>query len=189
MPNQILVKSRKPKKPPKYWRKEHPIKAFKAPKPPLYKRFFRLIFNGYTASITLALLLGVFLTATYFWFEFSDIIDRRLLSGEVFTQNAGIYSAPKILRNGEVITAEDLVNYLKSAGYIEMNNQADPSRSRYQIDENQIEIEPGITGMIDGTKVFSSLTVKFKKTANQLIRSRIKRRAKKLRKPILSRKS
>lgn len=163
MPNQVLTKSRKPKKPPTYWREKHPIKTFKAPKPPLYKRFFRLIFNGYTVSFALLLVLGIFLTATYFWFEYSDIVDRKLLSGEVFTQNAGIYSAPKILRDGEAISLEELVNYLKSAGYIEKNNQADQSRSRYQLGENQILIEPGITGMIDGAKVFPSLLVKFKK--------------------------
>ena len=163
MPNQIKGKSRKPIKPPKYWRAKHPIKSFQAPKPPLYKRIWRIIFNGYTISTVLLLVLAVFLTATYFWFEYSDIIDNKLLSGEVYTPNAGIYSAPKILKDGEELTPEELVAYLKSAGYIEKNNQADASRSRYQASANQIEIEPGMTGMIDGTKVFSGLTVKFRK--------------------------
>jgi penicillin-binding protein 1B len=163
MPNQISVRSRKPKKPPKYWRDKHPIKTFQAPKPPFYKRLWRIVFNAYTISFVSLLILVIFLIASYFWFEFSEIIDRKLLSGNVFTAHAGIYSAPKILRNGEAITPKELIAYLKSAGYIEKNNQADPSRSRYQSDENQIEIEPGITGMIDGVKVFPSLIVKFKK--------------------------
>jgi penicillin-binding protein 1B len=123
----------------------------------------RWIFNPYTLSISALLLLGVFLTATYFWFEFSDRIDRRLLSGEVFTPSAGIYSAPKTLRSGEELTPAGLVDYLKSAGYIEKNNQADASRSRYALTEDAVEIEPGITGMIDGRKVFPPLLVKFKK--------------------------
>jgi penicillin-binding protein 1B len=163
MPNQISGKSRKPVKPPKYWRDKHPTKAFKAPPRPLYKRVFRTFFNGYTISLALLLALGVFLTAAYFWFEFSDVIDRKLLSGQIYTQNAGIYSAPKILKNGESLSPDELVNYLKSAGYIEKNNQADASRSRYRIGPNQIEIEPGTTGVIDGAKVFPSLVVKFKK--------------------------
>ncbi len=108
-------------------------------------------------------MLAVFLTTTYFWFEYSDAIDRRLLSGEVYTANAGIYSAPKILKDKEEITPEELVAYLKSAGYVEKNNQADLSRSRYLLGENQLEIEPGTTGSIDGVKVFPALTVKFRK--------------------------
>jgi hypothetical protein len=163
MPNQISVKSRKPARPPKYWRNKHPIKAFQAPKPPFYKRIWRMIFNGYTISLATLAALVVILTAAYFWFEFSDVIDRKLLSGEVYTQNAGIYSAPKLLKNGENLSPEELVSYLKSAGYIEKNNQADASRSRYQRTQNQIDIEPGSTGIIDGAQVFPSLSVKFKK--------------------------
>jgi penicillin-binding protein 1B len=163
MPNRVSGKSRKPIKPPKYWRDRHPVKSFQAPKPPLYRRVFRWIFNGYTISAFLLACLAVFLTATFFWFEYSDIIDRRLLSGEVYTPNAGIYSAPKILKEKEELTPDELVAYLKSAGYIEKNNQADASRSRYQVTANQVEIEPGTTGTIDGARAFSALTVKFRK--------------------------
>jgi penicillin-binding protein 1B len=163
MPNRVSGKSRKPTKPPKYWRDKYPIKEYKAPKPPLYRRVFQLLFNGYTISAFLLVVLAAFLTATYFWFEYSDIIDRKLLSGEVYTPNSGIYSAPKILKDGEELTPEELVAYLKSAGYIEKNNQADASRSRYQVNGNNLEIEPGTTGTIDGARAFPSLTVKFRK--------------------------
>lgn len=163
MSNEISRKSRKPVKPPSYWRSKHPVKSFKAPKAPLYKRVFRLIFNAYTISFSALAILAVFLTGTYFWFEYSDIIDRKLLSGQVYTPNAGIYSAPKILKIGEGLTSEDLVAYLKSAGYIEKNNQADESRSRYQVEKTSVAIEPGATGSIDGSKVFPALTVKFAK--------------------------
>ncbi len=148
--------------PPKYWRDKHRINAFQAPKPPFYRRILRLIFNPLTIGTFLLVTLGVFLTATYFWFEYSDKIDL-LLKGEVFTNTAGIYSAPKTLKTGETISAENLVGYLKSAGYIEKNQQADAARSRYQINENTIEIEPGNTAIIEGKKNFSALSVKFKK--------------------------
>lgn len=163
MPNRTAGKSRKPKTPPRYWRERHPVKTFKAPKAPVYKRVWRAIFNAYTFSACLLVLLGVFLALTYFWFDYSDIIDRRLLSGDVFTQNAGIYSAPKTLRKDEAISPEELVAYLKSAGYIEKNAQADPARSRFALADNLVEIEPGTTGMIDGAKAFPALTVRFRK--------------------------
>jgi len=162
MPNQIQVKSRKSKMPPKNWRSRLPGKAYQAPPRSFFRRIIRLIFNPATVLTSLILLLGVFLTLTYFWFEYSDRVDS-LLRGEVFTNSAGIYSAPKTLKEGENISPEDLIAYLKSAGYIEKNQQADASRSRYQIGEKRVEIEPGITAIIDGEKKFPDLTVEFKK--------------------------
>lgn len=163
MPKQNIVKSSRSKQPPKGWVRTRRGAAFQAPPPTRFRRFLATVFNGWTVSAALFVLVGVFLTLTYFWFEFSDRIDRRLLSGEVYTASAGIYSAPKLLKTGEVITIPALVEYLKSAGYIEKNNQADRSRSRYSIDGDVVGIEPGTTGMIDGKKVFPSLSVKFGK--------------------------
>lgn len=108
-------------------------------------------------------LLAAFLVASYFWIDYSDKIDRKLLSGEVFTPTAGIYSAPKLLRTGDEITLLELIDYLKSAGYIEKNNKADQSRSRYLVQDGKLVIEPGITGVVNGEKVYPPLQVKFSK--------------------------
>lgn len=108
-------------------------------------------------------LLAAFLVASYFWIDYSDKIDRKLLSGEVFTPTAGIYSAPKLLRTGDEITLLELIDYLKSAGYIEKNNKADQSRSRYLVLDGKLVIEPGITGVVNGEKVYPPLQVKFSK--------------------------
>jgi len=163
MPDKVTVQSRRPRKPPKYWRDRHPIKTVKAPKPPLLKRLWRGVFNGYTLSVAGLLVTIVGVIFAYFWFDYSDVIDRKLLSGDVFTRNAGIYSAPKTLRDGEEISPDSLVGYLKSAGYIEKSAQADPSRSRFARTENIIEIEPGSTALIDGAKAFPTLSVRFDK--------------------------
>ncbi len=149
--------------PPKGWVNSRRGKVYKAPPPTRFRRILRRIFNVWTISAASLILLIVFLTLTYFWFEFSDRIDQKLLSGEVYTASAGIYSAPKTLKTGESITIPALVDYLKSAGYIERNNQADASRSRYVVDGDVVGIEPGMTGVIDGKKVFPALSVKFSK--------------------------
>lgn len=127
-----------------------------------FSRLFRFVFNPITIALFALTLLGAGLAFAYFWNEYSIKVDS-LLRGEVFTQNAGVYSAPKTLKEGEGISQEELVEYLKSAGYIERNSQADESRSRYKIDENTIEIEPGATGIIDSKKIFPSIKVKFGK--------------------------
>ncbi len=150
-------------RPPKGWINTRRGESFQALPPTRFRRILHSIFNIWTFSIAAFLLLGIFLTLTYFWFEFSDRIDQRLLSGEVYTPSAGIYSAPKTLKAGEAISAANLVDYLKSAGYIEKNNQADASRSRYSVEGDIVAIEPGATGILDGAKVFPSLTVKFSK--------------------------
>ncbi len=163
MPNQIQIKTQKSKMPPNGWRKQNRrVNAFQAARPPFFRRMLRLIFNPVTLLTALLLGLGVFLTLTYFWFEYSDRVDL-LLKGEIFTRTAGIYSAPKTLKEGETISMEDLTVYLKSAGYIEKNRQADQSRSRYALSGNRIEIEPGNTGTIDGKQMFPALVVEFKK--------------------------
>jgi penicillin-binding protein 1B len=149
--------------PPRGWKKAHRAVAYQAPEPSRFRRFLGLFFNRWTVAAAALLALGVFLVLTYYWFDFSDRIDRRLLSGEVYTASAGIYSAPKTLKTGESITPQALIDYLKTAGYIERNAQADASRSRYLQEGDTVAIEPGLTGVIDGKKVFPSLTVKFSK--------------------------
>ncbi len=164
-----MVKPNRSKRPPRGWVRERRATSFQAPPPSRIRRLFDTIFNRWTATAVLFLFLGVFLTLMYFWFEFSDRIDQRLLSGEVYTASAGIYSAPKTLKTGEAISIEELVDYLKSAGYIEKNNRADASRSRYSIEDDVLAIEPGLTGVIDDKKVFPSLSVKFGKDLKTVI--------------------
>ncbi len=165
MPNQIQFKGKKSKMPPRGWRRKFPVKTYRAPdapKPSFLRRVWRLIFNPLTVFGSALITLGVFLTLGYFWFDYSDRIDL-FLKGDVFTNTAGIYSAPKMLRQNEAISAEELTAYLKSAGYIEKPRQADAARSRYQIADRRIEIEPGATAMIDGVKTYAALAVEFKK--------------------------
>jgi penicillin-binding protein 1B len=140
------------------------VAAYKAHKRGIFRRLLRLIFNPVTLGLFLFSLVGAFLAGTYFWFEYSERVDG-LLRGDVFTRSAGVYSAPKTLKVGEGMSPDSLAIYLKSAGYIEKNSQADPARSRYAVGEgNVIDIEPGDTGMIDGRQLYQKLRVKFDKT-------------------------
>ncbi len=145
---------------PKYRRKPQSVKTFKQPKKSLFRRLLRLIFNPVTFAIVAFSFLGVFLMASYFWFEFSDKIDL-LLAGKVFTRSSGIYSAPKILKKGEKISIDELNEYLVSAGYIKKDRKADPMRSRFEILEDEVLIEPGNTAIIDGKRDYRNLKVKF----------------------------
>jgi penicillin-binding protein 1B len=159
MENQTRVKIRRSDKP-GVDRKR--ITAYKAPRPNLFRRALRFVFNPISLSLAGIAILGLVLTLTYFWFQYSERIDL-LLRGEVFTRGAGVYSAPKSLRAGEDVSAADLVGYLKAAGYIEKDQQADDSRSRYAIKDGILEIEPGQTAIVDNRRLFPVVRVSFRK--------------------------
>ena len=83
-------------------------------------RIGRIAFHPITVSVLILSLLATGLTLMYFWNVYSEKVDK-LLRGEVFTRNAGVFTAPKLLKTGESTSIDELVEYLKAAGYIEKN--------------------------------------------------------------------
>lgn len=152
-----VAKSGRGKAPPR-----RPPRVVKYQEPPtgFFRRWAKRIFRP---PVIIAL---VFLTTVtigvlgYYWWIFSGRIDR-LLNGEVFTRSAGIYAAPKELRVGENISVEDLIAYLKRAGYVEKTQQADSSRGRYSLNGASVDIEPSKDATVDGQKTFPRLRVQF----------------------------
>jgi penicillin-binding protein 1B len=96
----------------------------------------------------------------YYYYVFSQRVDR-LLRGEVFTRSAGIYAAPKQLRDGESLSVEELVGHLKRAGYVERAAQADDARGRYSVSGSSVEVEPSRDSTIDGARQFPHVRVQF----------------------------
>ncbi|MCA1555633.1 MAG: transglycosylase domain-containing protein, partial [Acidobacteria bacterium] len=99
----------------------------------------------------------------YYYFIFSERVDR-LISGEIFTRSAGIYTAPKELRVGANVSAEELVKRLQRAGYVERGQQADDARGRYAANGASVEIEPGQNAVVDGKRLFPRVRVSLGKT-------------------------
>jgi penicillin-binding protein 1B len=99
----------------------------------------------------------------YYYYIFSERVDR-LISGEIFTRSAGIYTAPKELRVGANVSADDLVKRLERAGYVERGQQADDARGRYSVNGASVEVEPGQNAVVDGERIFPRLRVSFART-------------------------
>lgn len=136
------------------------VVKYEEPQPGFFRRWTKRIFRPpvvialvFLSTITIGVL-------GYYWYVFSGRIDR-LLNGEVYTRSAGIYAAPKILRVGENITVDDLVAYLKRAGYVEKAQQAETARGRYKVEGVTVSIEPSSDGTVDGRQAFASLRVQF----------------------------
>ena len=144
--------------------RRRPVRIIKFEEPPegFRRRWRRRVFRP---AIIIPL---VFLTTVtvgvlgYYYYAFSQRIDR-LLRGEVFTRSAGIYAAPKEIRVGEGLSADELVARLQRLGYVERSQQADSARGRYSASGAGLEIEPSQDTVVDGKRQFPRLRVQFGK--------------------------
>jgi penicillin-binding protein 1B len=103
----------------------------------------------------------------YYWTVFSNRIDN-LLTGEVFTRSAGIYAAPKQIRVGETLSPEELIAYLKRAGYVETGRHGDAARGHYSRNSDTVEIEPSIESSVDGQAQFERLRINFSRNGKSI---------------------
>src|SRR5260370_3418416 len=97
---------------------------------------------------------------SYYWIIFSARTDS-ILKGEIFTRAAGIYAEPKQIRAGEPLSQDDLVAYLKRAGYVARGEQGESTRGRYGVNGTTVEIDPSEDAMVDNLRPFDPLRIQF----------------------------
>ena len=124
------------------------VVSYEEPHSGFARRVLRFLLRPFVVIPVLLIAVLAVSVLTYYWFVFSARIDN-LLKGEVFTRSAGIYAAPKQLRVGQNLSEEDLVAYLKRAGYVDRNQQADSARGRYSVSGQNLEIDPGADSAVD----------------------------------------
>ncbi len=97
---------------------------------PLVRLFLILI-------VAVLVLVGVF--AVYSYQHYKTVVDDRLAAGPLFAPVAQIYAAPREVRTGQVLTAEEIAVDLRRAGYA-----ANSQLGTYELrDPNTIFIKPG----------------------------------------------
>lgn len=141
--------------------------AYTEPKQGFGRRLLRRLFSAAVIIPVVfvgAVVLGVLI---YYWTVFSGRIDN-LLKGEVFTRSAGIYAAPKQLRLNETITPEELVAFLKRAGYVEKSQPADTGRGRYLQNGSTLDVEPSSSSSVDGQQQFQRVRIQFARTGKSI---------------------
>src|SRR5881409_3690523 len=128
--------------------------------PGFFRSLLRFLLRPYIvipAILVTAVVISVFV---YYWIIFSARIDN-LLKGEVFTRSAGIYAAPKQIRAGQPLSQDDLVAYLKRAGYVARGEQGENTRGRYGVNGSAVEIDPSEDAMVDNARPFDPLRIQF----------------------------
>jgi penicillin-binding protein 1B len=147
--------------PPAHTRRRGPrVYQFEEPPEGFWRRWRRRLIRPATVIPTVVVTLLVVGLLGYYYTLFSERVDK-LLRGEVFTRSAGIYAAPKQIKVGDGLSAEDLVARLKRAGYVERAQQADTARGRFSAEGANVEIEPSRDSKIDGRAQFAHARVQF----------------------------
>jgi penicillin-binding protein 1B len=143
------------------------VVSYAEPEAGFMRRLIRILLKPYLIIPALLVVVLAGSILIYYWFVFSARIDN-LLKGDVFTRSAGIYAAPKQIRAGQNISQDDLVAYLKRAGYVERNQQADVARGRYTITGETVEIDPGADSIVDNAHPIQALRVQFARGAKSV---------------------
>src|ERR671933_2808795 len=125
-----------------------------------FRRWGRRIFRPPVVIALVVLTTFTLGVLGYYYHVFSQRVDK-LISGEIYTRSAGIYTAPKSLRVGAGVSLDDLVASLKRADYVEKSQQADESRSRYAVAGTTVEIIPGQNATVDDKRIFPHVRVAF----------------------------
>ncbi|HKP38924.1 MAG TPA: PBP1A family penicillin-binding protein [Pyrinomonadaceae bacterium] len=135
---------------------------YEEPEPGFFRRLLKFLLKPYIIIPTVVVCALCTTVLVYYWITFSARIDN-LLKGEVFTRSAGIYAAPKQIRVGQNLSQEDLIAYLRRAGYVERGQQAESARGRYVADGATLEVQPGADAAVDNALTFQPLRVQFGK--------------------------
>ncbi len=143
------------------------VLRYQEPEPSFWRRWARRLSRPYVAVplvFLTTLTIGVFV---YYWFVFSARIDN-LLRGEIFTRSAGIYAAPKPIRVGQNLSEDDLLVFLKRAGYVARGQQAESARGRYTVNGQSLDLDPGADSAVDGQLSFPRLRVQFARSGKSI---------------------
>jgi penicillin-binding protein 1B len=136
------------------------VVGYQEPEAGFFRRLLRFLLRPYFVVPVLLCIVLVVTVLAYYWIIFSARIDN-LLKGEVYTRSAGIYAGPKQIHAGQNISQDELLAYLKRAGYVERGQQGDSARGRYVIDGTTVEIDPGQDSVLDSAQTFQPLKVHF----------------------------
>src|SRR6266568_3067331 len=87
-------------------------------------------------------------TTTYYYVEYSKMIDLRL-SGRALQKTTQIYSGPQRINEGEILSRDDLASLLQRAGY--RTQAISGGVGQYKPEADRIEIHPGAGSFFYGT--------------------------------------
>ena len=89
--------------------------------------------------ITGIVLLAVF---AFFYVKYEGIVDRRM-SGQIFNNAAKIYARPEPIEVGQKTSEQEIIAYLRRAGYSEESEENDTPLGHFRLTGSSLEVMPG----------------------------------------------
>lgn len=72
-----------------------------------------------------------------------------------------IYAAPRVIRVGQRLSRDQLLEHLSRAGYTDASRTEDPLRGQYRLGRHRIDIVPGASATLNGQRLFPRVRVSF----------------------------
>ncbi|HEX6184780.1 MAG TPA: PBP1A family penicillin-binding protein, partial [Pyrinomonadaceae bacterium] len=94
-----------------------------------------------TAALLIAAVVATAAAFAYLYSHYSKVVDARLASGYL-TSRAGLYAAPRTLREGQRLTAESLAVILRRAGYVEGEAASRVWNGSFRVGADAVDIYP-----------------------------------------------
>jgi penicillin-binding protein 1B len=91
------------------------------------------------------LIAGLLLLVVFaiFYVKYEDIVDKRM-SGQIFNNTAKIYARPENVSVGEHMTEQELISYLRRAGYTEQGKESKSAMGQFRVKgSGAVVIMPG----------------------------------------------
>ncbi|MDQ3649718.1 MAG: PBP1A family penicillin-binding protein [Acidobacteriota bacterium] len=104
-------------------------------------------------------LIAALVTLGNFYRSASRIVDQRLASGYL-TSRAGIYAAPRVLRAGQSLSPNRLVEILRRAGYVEADSDSNVWSGRFTVEPQCVVIKPRRLAVV-AAPAFATVRVDF----------------------------
>ncbi len=96
---------------------------------------------GLSIILGVSLFVGISLgTFVYYYVTFSRLIDENL-AGNIYQSASQVFAIPRRISAGDLLTPRELVNYLRAAGYSDVESPG--AIGTYQESGSTIEIRPG----------------------------------------------
>ncbi|HEY0169693.1 MAG TPA: PBP1A family penicillin-binding protein [Pyrinomonadaceae bacterium] len=94
-----------------------------------------------SCALLITAVVGTAAAFAYLYSHYSKVVDGRLASGYL-TSRAGLYAAPRRLREGQQLTAEGLAEILRRAGYVEGEAASRVWNGSFRAEGGAVEIFP-----------------------------------------------
>ena len=111
-----------------------------------------------TAALLIAAVVATAAAFAYLYSHYSKVVDERLASGYL-TSRAGLYAAPRRLREGQRMTAEGLAVILRRAGYVEGEAASRVWNGSFRVGADAVDIYPSEDS--DGGQGLATVRVEF----------------------------